>query len=368
MSAAISERLILDSMPQPVLAVGLKHQISYANFAAQEFFSASLSSLRKRKLETLMPFGSPVVNLVENCLANRLSFNEYGIDLSAPHTGPDSIVDLHVAPFENRGGEALALLIVQPRSLAHRIDKQLTHRGAARSVSAMSAMLAHEIKNPLSGIKGAAQLLESDVSAENAELTQLICSETERIAGLVDRFEQFSETPADLDTPINVHSILGNVRMLAKNGFGAHVSFIEDYDPSLPDVRGNRDLLTQVFLNLVKNAAEAVDKRKGEIRLCSAFRPGIRLSLPGRTRPIRLPLEFSIIDNGIGVPDDIKSHLFDPFVTTKSNGTGLGLALVAKIVGDHGGTVECDSTRERTIFRVRLPMVDANTETEDLEI
>ena len=143
-----------------------------------------------------MPFGSPVVNLVENCLANRLSFNEYGIDLSAPHTGPDSIVDLHVAPFENGGGEALALLIVQPRSLAHRIDKQLTHRGAARSVSAMSAMLAHEIKNPLSGIKGAAQLLESDVSAENAELTQLICSETERIAGLVDRFEQFSETPS----------------------------------------------------------------------------------------------------------------------------------------------------------------------------
>ena len=191
MSAAISERLILDSMPQPVLAVGLKHQVSYANFAAQEFFSASLSSLRKHTLETLMPFGSPVVNLVENCLANRLSFNEYGIDLSAPHTGPDSIVDLHVAPFENSGGEALALLIVQPRSLAHRIDKQLTHRGAARSVSAMSAMLAHEIKNPLSGIKGAAQLLESDVSAESAELTQLICSETERIAGLSTGLSSF---------------------------------------------------------------------------------------------------------------------------------------------------------------------------------
>ena len=368
MSAEISERLILDSMPQPVLAVGLEQQISYANIAAQEFFSASLSSLRKHTLETLMPFGSPVVNLVENCLSNRLSFNEYGIDLSAPHTRPDSIVDLHVAPFEDGGGEVLALLVIQPRSLAHRIDKQLTHRGAARSVSAMSAMLAHEIKNPLSGIKGAAQLLESDVSAENVELTQLICSETERIAGLVDRFEQFSETPVDLDASINVHAILENVRVLAKNGFGAHVSFIEDYDPSLPDVRGNKDLLTQVFLNLVKNAAEAVDKRKGEIKLCSAFRPGIRLSLPGRARPIRLPLEFSIIDNGIGVPDDIKSHLFDPFVTTKSNGTGLGLALVAKIVGDHGGTVECDSTRERTIFRVRLPMADANAETGELEI
>ena len=127
----------------------------------------------------------------------------------------------------------------------------------------------------------------------------------------------------------------------------------------MPDVLGNKDLLTQVFLNLVKNAAEAVDKRKGEIQLCSAFRPGIRLALPGRANPIRLPLEFSVIDNGLGVPDDIKAHLFDPFVTTKSNGTGLGLALVAKIIGDHGGTIECDSTRERTIFRVRLPMAVA---------
>ncbi|HCD16110.1 MAG TPA: two-component sensor histidine kinase [Rhodobiaceae bacterium] len=362
MNGEINERLILDSMPQPVLAVGLTHNISFANFAAQEFFSASLSSLRKHSLETLMPFGSPVVSLVENCLANRLSFNEYGLDLSAPHTRPDSIVDMHVAPFEGVGGEALALLVIQPRSLAHRIDKQLTHRGAARSVSAMSAMLAHEIKNPLSGIKGAAQLLESDVSAENTELTQLICSETERIAGLVDRFEQFSDTPVDLDMPINVHAILENVRVLAKNGFGSHVSFVEDYDPSLPDVRGNKDLLTQVFLNLVKNAAEAVDRRKGEIKLCSAFRPGIRLSVPGRARPIRLPLEFSVIDNGIGVSDDIKPHLFDPFVTTKSNGTGLGLALVAKIVGDHGGTIECDSTRDRTIFRVRLPMATPNVE------
>ena len=359
MSVQINERLILDSMPQPVLAVDLDQRISYANFAAQEFFSASISSLRKHTVETLMPFGSPVINLVENCLINRFSFNEYGIDLSAPHTGPDSIVDLHVAPFEDSEGAGLALLVVQPRSLAHKIDKQLTHRSAARSVSAMSAMLAHEIKNPLSGIKGAAQLLESDVSEDNVELTRLICSETERIAGLVDRFEQFSETPVDLNTPINVHAILENVRMLAKNGFGAHVNFVENYDPSLPDVLGNKDLLTQVFLTLVKNAAEAVDKRKGEIQLCSAFRPGIRLALPGRANPIRLPLEFSVIDNGLGVPDDIKAHLFDPFVTTKSNGTGLGLALVAKIIGDHGGTIECDSTRERTIFRVRLPMAVA---------
>ena len=355
MSAEISERLILDSMPQPVLAVGFEQQISYANIAAQEFFSASLSSLRKHTLETLMPFGSPVVGLIEKCLMNQVSFNEYGIDLTSPNTGPDRMVDLHVAPVEMAEG-IQALMVIQPRSIAHHIDRQLTHRGAARSVSAMSAMLAHEIKNPLSGIKGAAQLLETDVSAENVELTQLICSETDRVAGLVDEFEQFTETHADLDSPVNVHAVLGQVRLLAENGFGKHLRFSENYDPSLPPVLGNKDLLTQVFLNLVKNAAEAADEKKGEVLLTSAYRPGVRLSVPGRARPVSLPLEFAIIDNGIGVPEDIKGHLFDPFVTTKSNGTGLGLALVAKIIGDHGGTIECDSQPGRTTFTVRLPI------------
>ena len=110
------------------------------------------------------------------------------------------------------------MIVVQPRSIAHHIDRQLTHRGAARSVSAMSAMLAHEIKNPLSGIKGAAQLLEGDASPDEVELTRLICSETDRITGLVDQFEQFTETHADIDSPVNVHAVLGNVRLLASNG------------------------------------------------------------------------------------------------------------------------------------------------------
>jgi two-component system nitrogen regulation sensor histidine kinase GlnL len=355
MTTLIDEKTVLDAIPQPVLAISNNGAISYANFAAQEFFGSSFSVLRKQTISQVTPFGSPVVGLVEKCLSDHVSFNEYGIDLTGPNTGPDRMVDLHVAPVDMPEG-LKALMVIQPRSIAHHIDRQLTHRGAARSVSAMSAMLAHEIKNPLSGIKGAAQLLETDVSAENVELTQLICSETDRVAGLVDEFEQFTETHADLDSPVNVHAVLGQVRLLAANGFGKHLRFIENYDPSLPPVLGNKDLLTQVFLNLVKNAAEAVEENKGEVMLTSAYRPGVRLSVPGRARPVSLPLEFSIIDNGLGVPEDIKGHLFDPFVTTKSNGTGLGLALVAKIIGDHGGTIECDSQPGRTIFTVRLPI------------
>ncbi len=354
------EKRVLDALPQPVLAVGTDRYVSYANFAAQEFFGVGFSVLRRHHIERLMPFGSPVVGLIDRCLDDNVSFNEYGIDLNMwsnlGGANSDRMVDMHVTPMDTRDGVQQALIVLQLRSVAHHIDRQLTHRGAARSVSAMSAMLAHEIKNPLSGIKGAAQLLESDAEPENIELTQLICSETDRIAGLVDEFEQFTETHADMEASVNVHAVLGNVRLLAANGFGAHVKFIEDYDPSLPPVQGNKDLLTQAFLNLVKNAAEAVRGRKSEIKLVSSFRPGVRLSVPGRAKPVSLPLEFRVIDNGVGVPEDIKAHLFDPFVTTKSKGTGLGLALVAKIIGDHGGTIECDSQSGRTEFCVRLPV------------
>ena len=367
------EKQILDALPQPVLAIGANRFVTYANFAAQEFFGVGLSVLRRQHVERVMPFGSPVVGLIERCLDHRVSFNEYGIDLGAPSaTGAsggsgaiglsgasgDRMVDLHVSPsdIQAQEGDWQALVVVQPRSIAQHMDRQLTHRGAARSVSAMSAMLAHEIKNPLSGIKGAAQLLQSDASPENIELTKLICNETDRIAGLVDQFEQFTETHANMEDGVNVHAVLGQVRLLASSGFGAHVNFIEDYDPSLPMVQGNKDLLTQVFLNLVKNAAEATHGKKPEIKLVSSFRPGVRLSMPGRAKPVSLPLEFRVIDNGDGVPEDIKSHLFDPFVTTKATGTGLGLALVAKIIGDHGGTIECDSQPGNTVFCVRLPI------------
>lgn len=386
MKNAIDKNMVLDALPQPVLAVSSNWKISYANFAAQEFFGASFATLRKTHISDMTPFDSPVIGLIEQCLDAGASFNEYGIDLAllhngSGHNGPGHdkharAVDMHVTPVDIGTGPMHALIVIQPRSIAHHIDRQLTHRGAARSVSAMSAMLAHEIKNPLSGIKGAAQLLESEARPENIELTRLICDETDRIAGLVDQFEQFTETHANHDNAVNMHAVLENVRLLASNGFGQHVKFVEHYDPSLPPVLGNRDLLTQVFLNLVKNAAEAIDGKKGqgvsnqdkrgqnkrgEIRLVSSYRPGVRLFTLGRARPVGLPLEFSIIDNGIGVSEDIKSHLFDPFVTTKSTGAGLGLALVAKIIGDHGGTIDCESRPGRTVFCVRLPVASDPT-------
>ena len=224
----------------------------------------------------------------------------------------------------------------------------------------MAAVLAHEIKNPLSGIRGAAQLLEQGLSDEDRALSQLICSETERIRNLVDRMEVFGDERPLTKEPVNIHDVLNHVRRLAESGFARGVRFIEDYDPSLPPIPGNRDKLVQAFLNLIKNAAEAIGDANpdGRIVMQTSFRPGVRLSVPGTDTRISLPLMIQIEDNGAGVPDHLRPHLFDPFVTTKHNGTGLGLALVAKIIGDHGGIIECDSEPNRTMFRVLLPMQD----------
>jgi two-component system nitrogen regulation sensor histidine kinase GlnL len=253
------------------------------------------------------------------------------------------------------------VVMLQQRTMAQMIERQLTHRAAARSVSGMAAVLAHEIKNPLSGIKGAAQLLEQNLSDEDRVLSRLICSETERIRNLVNRMEVFGDERPLTKEAVNIHDVLNHVRRLSESGFARGVRIIEDYDPSLPPIPGNRDKLVQAFLNLIKNAAEAIvdtDDRQGRIIMQTSFRPGVRLSVPGSDQRINLPLMIQIEDNGSGVPDHLKPHLFDPFVTTKHNGTGLGLALVAKIIGDHGGIIECESEAKRTVFRVLLPMQD----------
>ena len=348
-------RAILDAVPHPVVTLSETGQIVDANVAAESFFEVSLPVLRRRPFAEFVPFGSPLLGLIDQVRARGAAVNEYRVDLGTPRNGGERVVDIHVAPVTERQGHVVVML--QERTIADKMDRQLTHRGAARSVSALASMLAHEIKNPLSGIRGAAQLLEQSAGDEDRALTRLICDEADRIVKLVDRMEVFSdERPVERE-PVNIHAVLEHVRTLAASGFGRHVRFVEEYDPSLPPVFANRDQLIQVFLNLVKNAAEAIDgDLDGEIQLTTAFRPGVRLTVPGTSSRVSLPLEFCVKDNGKGVPEDLLPHLFAPCVTTKPTGTGLGLALVAKIIGDHGGIVECDSQPRRTTFRVLLPM------------
>ncbi|MFP1632611.1 two-component system sensor histidine kinase NtrB [Zhengella sp. ZM62] len=353
-STADPAQLVLNTIRHPVIMVDEKGYITFANADAESFFRSSSAILARNRLDQFIPFGSPLATLVDQVRERRAPVNEYRVDISSPRLGPDKVVDIYVAPVIEIPGSVVVMF--QERTMADKIDRQMTHRGAARSVTGLAAMLAHEIKNPLSGIRGAAQLLELSASDEDRALTRLITDETDRIVALVDRMEIFSdERPVDR-APVNIHVVLDHVKALALNGFARKLRISEDYDPSLPPVYANRDQLVQIFLNLVKNAAEALGERgDGEITLSTAFRPGIRLSVPGTAERVSLPLEFCVRDNGPGVPEDILPYIFDPFISTKTNGSGLGLALVAKIVGEHGGVIECDTSVRGTTFRILMP-------------
>jgi two-component system, NtrC family, nitrogen regulation sensor histidine kinase GlnL len=347
---------VFNALAQPLFSIDGEGRVVDANVAAETFFGIGRTALLRSRLAELVPFGSPVPALVADARNNDSTVAGYRIDISTPRTGNRGPVDIFIAPLPPPGD--FVAIMLQERAIAEKIDRQLTHRSAARSIIALGLMLAHEIKNPLSGIRGAAQLLETSATDEDRALTRLICEETDRIVKLVDRMESFADTtPAHWES-LNIHAVLDHVKRLAHAGFGRHVRFVENYDPSLPNVLGSRDQLIQVFLNLVKNAVEAIGEivGDGEITLTTAYRPGVRLRTGPASDPVSLPLEICVRDNGSGIAPEIAANLFDPFVSTKGKGSGLGLALVAKLVGDHGGTIEWESQPRRTTFRVLMPV------------
>lgn len=342
--------LVANTLPMPVLVADAEQRLLYVNPAAEQFFGSGAGLLLKQKLDDLVPFGTPLIGLIAQARARGASVSERTMDLTTPRHG-ERVADVTVTPLAKPDGAVV--LTLQEASLAQRIDRQLLHRGAVRSMHGMAAVLAHEIKNPLAGIRGAAQLLEDQT--EDKTLTQLICDETDRIRALIDRMETFGDTRSLTRAPVNIHEVLDRVRKLAEAGFARDATFRETFDPSLPDVSGNFDQLVQVFLNLVRNAFDALPENGGEIVLTSGYRPGVRFGAAVAGERLSLPIEITVRDNGKGIAPELMPHIFDPFVTTKTYGTGLGLALVAKIVGDHGGVVECDSAAAKTVFRILLP-------------
>jgi len=351
--------VVLGALTSAVLVVDADNVVQYVNGAAEQLFASGVHYLVGQSATELLPVDSPILALVAQARDESIVVSEHGISVDTPKTG-HRILTVQAAPMVELPGNVV--LTLHEQSIALKIGAHQFSRNAARSVTAMAAMLAHEVKNPLSGIRGAAQLLEQSAGEEDRVLTRLIVDEADRIVALVDRMEVFSDKRPIERGPVNIHQVMEHVRRIAENGFGRHIRFVESYDPSLPPVFGNRDQLIQVFLNLVKNAAEAAPLENGEIVLSTAYQHGVRLALASSDARRHLPLVVTVQDNGPGIPDDLRPHMFDAFVTTKPSGTGLGLALVAKIVGDHGGIIEFDSQPRRTVFRVLLPMIQEGDE------
>lgn len=350
--APIDPAVLLAGLPSPLFVVDRELHLRAPNPAAEQLFSAGRHLLEGRPLAELVAPHATLLDLIRQAQRSGSSISEYGVELAFVR-GDMITVDSHLTPLVELPGHVLVVL--HPCSVARRLDQHLASRGSSRGAAALARTLAHEVKNPLSGIRGAAQLLEPYVADDDRALVRLICDETDRIVELVDRMEEFAETTPVQRAAVNIHQVLEHVRRIAQAGFARAHRIVELYDPSLPEVDGDRDKLIQVFLNLVKNAAEATPAEGGQITLVTQYQHGLRMSVANSRERLDLPITVEVRDNGPGVPEDLREQLFEPFVTTKPKGGGLGLPLVAKIVADHGGIASYLPGEPGAVFRVRLP-------------
>jgi two-component system nitrogen regulation sensor histidine kinase GlnL len=355
---AAGERALWASLPVPAVLVGPQDQILDINAAAEGFLNASAKGVHGIPVWDIIAVDAPLEDAFARARATQTTLFVNDVDVGSGHRAPLQS-QLQIAPLS--GVEGVMILMISPRELAGRMTQNQSVKSAAKSAIGMAEMLAHEIKNPLAGITGAAQLLSMNLPQEDLELTDLIVAESRRIVKLLEQVEQFGNLTLPERAPVNLHDVLDRARRSALLGFGAQMRIIEDYDPSLPLAWGDKDQLLQVVLNLLKNASQAAGEGGGVIRLHSYYEHSFRLRRADG-RGIALPLQIEVIDDGPGLPEHIAGDVFEPFVSGRENGTGLGLALVNKIVSEHDGWISVTSTPGRTVFRISLPRADATQE------
>lgn len=355
---SVDDDTLWTSLPVPALVLDAADRILRTNPAAEGFLMASARALAGQPVWDRLAIDAPLDEALARARRDGTALFVNDVQVG-PAGRPPVLCNLQIAPLTGIGRRMI--MLVSPREMAGRVGQGRSAGAAARSAIGVTGMLAHEIKNPLAGITGAAQLLSMSLAGGDRELTDLIVSEARRIVALLDRVGEVGSLAAPRLAAVNIHDVLDRARRSAAVGFAAHMDLIEDYDPSLPPALGDAEQLAQVFGNLVRNAAEAAGEGGGTITLRTFYEPSLRRREgpgPGRS----LPLQIEVIDDGPGLPPEIADAIFDPFVSGRETGTGLGLALAARIVSDHDGWIAVSSEPGRTVFRVSLPLAGTGEE------
>ena len=350
---------LIASLPYAVILLRPGQRIAAVNVAGEQLLGQSARRLLGKPLKSLVDFG-------EARLMTMLADADVQINARdmAARIGRAGAKRMHIIVSPIAGWEGWQTLTLIESAEVEGFEESgiNTHEEAALRAP---EILAHEIKNPLAGIRGAAQLLGRKAKASDRALTALIAEEVDRIASLIDQMQSLSSRSAVPASPVNLHVAIRRATAVLEAGGHDAVRIIEEFDPSLPMVLVNPDALLQVLLNLLTNAAEACAvEDQPELTIRTRFASGIMLRQAGQAQPIRLPIELSVSDNGPGVDPDLRDHIFEPFVSSKKQGQGLGLALVRKLVRDMNGRIshDRDEARGLTHFRIRLPMVETRRE------
>lgn len=349
-----SDQHMLDALPYPVFTIDESFSFLWLNHQAESFFKSSRAMLAKSSLESLMPSDSPLFDLVRRSFMTGRSVSDRSVSLVSPKFGV-KIADVHLAPLQEGAEVGAVLISIHEQTALRQFEEMHQFKGAALSMSKMTSVLCHEIKNPLAGIKGAAQLLEADLSEEGYELSQMIVSEADRITALLSRIETFSTDAPLRQDLLNIHEVLDHSVRVTQASFGRHLRISCQYDPSLPLVEADNDLLVQCFINLLKNASEATSDGD-RLDISTSYNLSRYISQGAVGQRVHLPLQIEIRDTGGGIPEEVRAHIFEPFVSSKSEGSGLGLAMVASIISDHGGTIALKDVGKGSCFVINLPL------------
>ncbi|MCX7261306.1 MAG: nitrogen regulation protein NR(II) [Burkholderiales bacterium] len=342
-----------DWLATPIAVLESNGTVVFVNSELEDVIGQSRRSLEGQSFLNYFADSQPLVHALTGARANEFAALRYDAELL--RIKPEEVLPVHVivAQSDQSGQVIIELLPIQQQTRQDREERLMDQAHANKE---LIRNLAHEIKNPLGGIRGAAQLLEMDlVSKELTEYTQVIIREADRLQTLVDRLLAPHRRP-HMVGDVNIHEVCERVRSLIVAEFPKGLRVIRDYDISIPEFRGDREQLIQAVLNIAHNAALALSERVTEGDAQLTFKTRITRQVTFGKQRYRLALELHVIDNGPGVPDSIKDRIFFPLISGREGGSGLGLTLAQTFVQQHHGMIECESVPGRTDFKILIPL------------